>query len=307
MSVPVSKPQSSPFEIATSQGEESFEEFILNNGTGTAEERERAAKVEEEKGYEMFARQIRCMFIPDDVVLLRAARHQDMSTIRRLARGSWYGMRELCATQFGRDLFPVKSVTTGGSGCGSGCGGGGGGGGDGDESSLFTCTSSSVSVSVDSAMDQVTSRDDIAQEDVVDTDDMTSEVTTSSDEMLLTLPDAIPTVLVVTGSGYSKNGTSTNGYYCIDRDCDDSPRVVYKKLQSDGTILKSREVYKPYSQSIIHVDECGWNFAFFGRDGREFPYQNTATTMRPPLSGWNAQDHGDPMLPSPTVTYLPVK
>ena len=94
----------SRLEEAAAGGEESFESFILANGSGTSEERRRAAECARARGDEGLAREIECVYVGEDVRVLRAARLRDEGVLRGLVGGTWRGVMDLCADELGRDV-----------------------------------------------------------------------------------------------------------------------------------------------------------------------------------------------------------
>ena len=119
----------SRLEEAAAGGEESFESFILANGSGTSEERRRAAECARMRCDVGLAREIECVYVGEDVRVLRAARLRDEGVLRGLVGGTWRGVMDLCADELGRDV-PVL-VKGAGDGETRGVGGGGSGGGRG--------------------------------------------------------------------------------------------------------------------------------------------------------------------------------
>ena len=93
----------SALEEAAEGGEEAFESFILEGCSGTAKERRRAVRRARRRGEEGLAREVECVFVAEDVELLRAARRREESVIRGLGGGTWRGVLELCADELGRD------------------------------------------------------------------------------------------------------------------------------------------------------------------------------------------------------------
>ena len=88
----------SALEQAAEGGEEAFESFTLEGGSGTAEERRRAVRRARRRGEEGLAREVECVFVAEDVELLRAARRREESLRRSAAQEAADGPAQVTRT-----------------------------------------------------------------------------------------------------------------------------------------------------------------------------------------------------------------